>query len=109
MVVWVRVAPAAFCRNQPINVIHIPFMKLPPVKIVYIPKAIKPNAANSPVKAAIRVALLKSREIAQTIARNTRPPSNGKPGIMLNNARLKLMRASQILGAARYEMPLSSW
>ena len=36
-----------------------------------------------------------------TIARNTRPPSSGNPGIMLNSASPRLMRASQMLGAAR--------
>jgi len=77
-------------RNHPINAIQIPPPKLP-VNICQMPANISMNAKNRPTFAAMRVARRIFPVIAHTIARNTRPPSSGYPGIKLKSTKARLM------------------
>ena len=57
------------------------------------PAAMRAYATYSPNLDAMRVARSRLRLRAQTIDRNTRPPSSGKPGSMLKAAITPLMKA----------------
>src|SRR5436309_13333610 len=79
--------------------IHRPLKKFPR-KASHTPKAMKRKPTKRPVSAAIRVALRKLRETPHTIARKTRPPSNGNPGMRLKRASMALMRARYLAAAS---------
>src|SRR5579862_6868029 len=72
--------------------IHKPLIKLP-LSACQTPKKIKRKPKKRPVNAAMLVARRNLPVIHQTIARKTRPPSSGKPGIRLKIARIKFRKA----------------
>jgi len=61
---------------------------------------IKRNPKNRPVLAAMNVARRKFFATPQTMARKTRPPSNGNPGIRLNSPSMPLMSARYLATAS---------
>ncbi len=85
-------ALAAPCRNMPMKAIQMPLTS-PPVNIWSKPSPMKPKPITRPMLPAIRVARRMLRVAPHTIARSTRPPSSGKPGIMLNPASSTLISA----------------
>ena len=83
---------AALSRNQPIMIAQMPKAHSR-MKRKTAPVAMRPQPNSSPVPAAMRVALRKLRVRFHAMERRTRPPSRGKPGRMLNTARMTLTNA----------------
>ena len=90
---------AALWINHPMKAIQRP-LKKNPFRIWKMPRTIKTKATACPVTEAILVARFRFPVIFQMMARNTLPPSRGKPGIILNSASSMLITARYCARAA---------
>ena len=91
---WASVALAAVARKTPISAIHSDSTNGPPTTMSITPTPTNPRPNPRPRRAAKRVAAARSPVRHQAMARTTRPPSSGKPGIRLNTSSSALMSAT---------------
>ena len=79
-------------RNHPMNALHSEKIH-PVVSVAQMPNATSPAPNTIPTVPAICVARSMFPVTRHTIARSSRPPSSGNPGIRLNTARNRFTNA----------------